>query len=88
MTAAMPFVGLLGPSAIDGNSLSASNLLVVTPQMLADYFKANIDAVYKPFTNGVSGPDVLFNPPLPNPPPRVRLSIEFNEAGRTERSPE
>ena len=69
MTAAMPFVGLLGPSAIDGNSLSASNLLVVTPQMLADYFKANIDAVYKPFTNGVSGPDVLFNPPLPNPPP-------------------
>jgi hypothetical protein len=69
MPAATPFVGLLGPSGIDGNSLSASNLLVVTPQMLADYFKANIDGFYKPFTNGGSGPDVPFNPPVPYPPP-------------------
>ncbi len=53
----------------DGNPLSASNLLVVTPQMLADYFKANYDGTYRPTTNGFSGIEVPFYPPTPKPAP-------------------
>jgi hypothetical protein len=52
----------------DGNLLSASNLLVLTPQMLADYFKANLDSLTRSATNGPAGPDLPFNPPTPKPP--------------------
>jgi hypothetical protein len=53
----------------DGNPLSASNLLVVTPQMLADYFKANYDGTYRPTTNGFNGIEVPFYPPTPKAAP-------------------
>jgi hypothetical protein len=46
------------------NPLPASNLLVVTPQMLADFFRANLDGPYMPSTNVYSGAEVFFNPPI------------------------
>jgi hypothetical protein len=49
----------------DANPPSASNLLIVTPQMLADYFKAGFDGAFKSSTNGFGGGDVFFNPPTP-----------------------
>lgn len=51
------------------NSLSASNLLNVTPQMLAEYLKASIENSARFSTNGVNGPEVPFRPPLPWPKP-------------------
>lgn len=53
---------------IDTNSLSASNLLLVTPQMLADYFKANLEMMSRWSTNGPAVPEIPFNPPTPKPP--------------------
>lgn len=53
------------PLGADGKPLSASNLLIVTPQMLADYFKATLD---KLSTNAPSGADIPFNPPFPKLP--------------------
>ena len=67
LAASNPASGPAEPTGFDGNPLSASNLLVVTPQMLADYFKAGIDAAVKPGTNSVPTPDVLFAPPTPKP---------------------
>ena len=45
------------------NPLAASNLLIITPQMLADYFKANVEGTA---TNGFGpgGIEVPFNPPI------------------------
>ncbi len=57
------------PDGLDRNPLSASNLLLVTPQMLADYFRANLDSGNKPGTNAVSAVDVPFTPPTPKPSP-------------------
>ena len=56
------------PLTTEGNFLSASNLLIVTPQMLADYLKANLENLTRSSTNGFSGADVPFNPPVPKPP--------------------
>jgi hypothetical protein len=56
------------PDGANGNPLSASNLLVITPQMLADYFKANLTGTDRLLTNRVSGADIPFNPPTPKPP--------------------
>jgi hypothetical protein len=56
------------PIGADGNPLSASNLLIVTPQMLADYFKATLNNADRSSTNAPAGPEVLFNPPTPKPP--------------------
>jgi hypothetical protein len=56
------------PNVADGNPLPASNLLVVTPQMLADYFKATLSGMDKLSTNAPAGPEILFNPPTPKPP--------------------
>jgi hypothetical protein len=59
--------GFIVPSPVVGpNSLSASNLLIMTPQMLAEFFNANLDGSYK--TNGLTGIDVPFNPPGPSFP--------------------
>jgi hypothetical protein len=44
-------------------------LLVVTPQMLADFFKANLDSSMRQSTNAPAGADVPFNPPIPKPTP-------------------
>jgi hypothetical protein len=52
----------------DGNPLSASNLLIVTPQMLADYFKATPGGLDKVSTNAPVGAEIPFNPPTPKPP--------------------
>ena len=62
-----PLVGP-GQQGTDGNFLSASNLLVLTPQMLADYFKATMDNLTLWSTNGPAGPELPFNPPTPKPP--------------------
>lgn len=56
------------PLSTEGNLLSASNLLIVTPQMLADYLKANLENLTRSSTNGFPGADVPFNPPVPKPP--------------------
>ena len=53
---------------VDTNSLSASNLLLVTPQMLADFFKANLEMMSRWSTNGPAVPEIPFNPPTPKPP--------------------
>ena len=55
------------PLGTDGNLLSASNLLILTPQMLADYFKANLDSLNRS-SNVFPGADIPFNPPTPKPP--------------------
>jgi hypothetical protein len=61
---ASPFAGL------DANPSSASNLLLLTPQMLADFFKATLDqTAVKPSTNGFGGVDPSFIPPMPKPVP-------------------
>jgi hypothetical protein len=67
--ASTPLIGASTPNGLDGNPLSASNLLVVTPQMLADFFKANLDSSMRLSTNAPSGADVPFNPPIPKPTP-------------------
>ncbi len=64
-----PLIGPSIPTVSDGNPLSASNLLLVTPQMLADYFKASFDFANKPGTNVLNGVEVPFNPPMPKPIP-------------------
>ena len=56
------------PVGADGNPLSASNLLVVTPQMLADYLKATLDSSLKSSTNAPAGADIPFSPPTPKLP--------------------
>jgi len=56
------------PNGTDGNPLSASNLLIVTPQMLADYFKATPGGLDKVSTNAPVGAEIPFNPPTPKPP--------------------
>lgn len=56
---------LPAPLGSDGRPLAASNLLIVTPQMLADYFRANLDGSDRTSTNAISGADVPFNPPTP-----------------------
>jgi hypothetical protein len=43
-------------------------LLIVTPQMLADYFKATLGGMDRFPTNAPSGADIPFNPPTPKPP--------------------
>jgi hypothetical protein len=68
-TASTPLIGASTPNGLDGNPLSASNLLVVTPQMLADFFKANLDSSMRQSTNAPAGADVPFNPPIPKPTP-------------------
>jgi hypothetical protein len=45
------------------NTIPAGNLLPVTPQVLADYFKANLDSSYHAATNGV-GSEIPFIPPI------------------------
>lgn len=55
----------LGPET---NILSASNLLNITPQMLADYFRATLESTLRSSTNAYNGPEVPFNPPTPKPP--------------------
>jgi hypothetical protein len=67
--ASATLIGPSMPNGLDGNPLSASNLLVVTPQMLADYFKANLDTSMRQSTNAPAGADVQFNPPIPKPAP-------------------
>jgi hypothetical protein len=53
----------LGP---DANPSSASNLLLLTPQMLSDFFRANFDHnAIGAFTNGFNGLELPFNPPTP-----------------------
>jgi hypothetical protein len=52
-------------SVPDSNFGSASNLLNISPQMLAEYFKTSLENAYRVSTNGQ---DVLFNPPVPKPP--------------------
>jgi hypothetical protein len=47
------------------NSSTASNLLLVSPQMLAEYLKANSDSGSSPMTNGFGGMEVPFSPPSP-----------------------
>jgi hypothetical protein len=64
---ASPTEPLPSPVSSETNPLSASNLLIVTPQMLADYFRGNFDGTFRPLTNGVAGPEVLFNPPYAIP---------------------
>ena len=64
-----PLITTSIPNGYDANSFSASNLLFVTPQMLADYFKANLDGNNKPLTNSTSGADVPFTPPTPKTAP-------------------
>jgi hypothetical protein len=51
------------------NLLPAGNLLLVTPQVLADFFKANMDATYRAATNGAGGGEIPFIPPIPRPMP-------------------
>lgn len=53
----------------EANSLSASNLLNITPQMLADYFKTTLGNAYRSSTNGVNGVQIPFEPPTPKPAP-------------------
>lgn len=61
------------PFGLNGNGLSASNLLILTPQMLADYFKANLNSVGPPPTNGPAS-NVPFNPPTPKIPSSAAMS--------------
>jgi hypothetical protein len=51
------------------NLLPAGNLLLVTPQVLADFFKANMDATYRAATNGAGDGEIPFIPPLSRPLP-------------------
>ena len=53
------------PFGAETNAFSASNLLNITPQMLADYFKATLDNSYRVSTNALNGAEIPFNPPLP-----------------------
>ena len=53
------------PFGAETNAFSASNLLNITPQMLADYFKATLDNSYRVSTNVMNGAEIPFNPPLP-----------------------
>lgn len=53
------------PFGADTNAFSASNLLNITPQMLADYFKATLENSYRGSTNVLNGAEIPFNPPLP-----------------------
>jgi hypothetical protein len=68
-TASGPLMVMPTAGGTPANSLTASNLLVVTPQMLADYFKSNLDISSKPSTNSFGGGEVMFNPPTPRIPP-------------------
>jgi len=53
------------PLLLNTNSIPAGNLLIVTPQVLADYFKANLDAISHAVSNGVTGGEIPFIPPIP-----------------------
>jgi len=66
MSVSSPFGPTQPPVGADGNPLSASNLLIVTPQMLADYFKATLTGTDKLSTNAARA-DIPFNPPTPKP---------------------
>ena len=68
ITVSSPASLMPNPVATDGNPLSAGNLLVVTPQMLADYLKATLDGSLKFPTNAPVGADIPFNPPTPKLP--------------------
>ena len=65
------------PPISDPNSLSAGNLLLVTPQMLADYFKTNFDPGLRWLTNGFAPMEVPFNPPLPRLSPLSEASYRI-----------
>jgi hypothetical protein len=47
------------------NSSTASNLLLISPQMLAEYLKANADSNSSPITNGFGNVEIPFSPPTP-----------------------
>ncbi|HLH53409.1 MAG TPA: hypothetical protein VKY92_07320 [Verrucomicrobiae bacterium] len=64
-TAGIAQPGVIPPPGVDTNTFSASNLLNVTPQMLADYFKSTVDNASRYSTNSVNGAEIQFNPPLP-----------------------
>jgi len=64
----VPGVGSI-PVGVDTNSFTASNLLNVTPQMLADYFRATLENTYRFSTNALNGAQIPFNPPLPTTQP-------------------
>lgn len=71
LQAALPGLPGLGqiPFGSDTNAFTASNLLNITPQMMADYFRATLENTYRFSTNAVNGAEIPFNPPMPAPKP-------------------
>lgn len=53
----------------DARGIPAGEMLIVTPQMLADYLKPIPGATVRAGTNAAANGDVLFRPPSPNAPP-------------------